>query len=102
MVLRREKSPHCKRCGFDLEGGEEECPRCQFNPRLTGLRVSMGFLLLFVVTMTAIMVLLQVVPAVTTYLLVFAIGCFGLAVLTFFVSFLATPYRLGSVFDRLL
>lgn len=93
--------PHCKRCGCELDGDEEACPRCQFNPRLKGLRVSMGFFMLFVLSITAMALLLPVWTAPGPYLLDLALISFVLSVVIFFISFLATPYRFGSVFSRL-
>lgn len=92
--------PHCKRCGFELDGDEEACPRCQFNPRLKGLRVSLGFLMLVVLSMTALMLLAPFWTGPAPYLFNIAALAFVLSFLTFLVSFLATPYRLGSIFTR--
>lgn len=61
----------------------------------------MGFMLVFVALMTAIILLLNVWPAVTPYLLGLAILSFLLTVVVFFISFLANPYRLGSIFKRI-
>ncbi|SDQ55959.1 hypothetical protein [Natronobacterium texcoconense] len=92
--------PYCKRCGYELEGGEEGCPHCGFNPRQMGLRVSMVLLLIVVGSMTVVMITTPVWPAFGPYLVGITAISFGLAVVTFVVSFLATPSRLGSLFAR--
>lgn len=92
--------PYCKRCGFGLEGDEEGCPDCGFNPRQMGLRVSMGFLMVVAVSMTGVMLTAPFWTGLAPLLLGLAAVSFGLSVVTFVVSFLATPYRLGSFFAR--
>lgn len=89
--------PHCKRCGYELDGSEDTCPRCQFSPREKGLRVSLGFLLIVVITMTVLMFL----PQHASVLIQFAGLSFLLSLAALVVSFLATPYRLGWLFLRL-
>ena len=100
MLGRSDREPYCKRCGADLDGGEETCPECGYNPRQKGIKLAMGFFLLFVISMSLIIVLLKIAPGVTPYILIFAMGFFALAMVTYFVSLLATPYRLGGLFDR--
>ena len=92
--------PHCNRCGCELEGAEEGCPRCGFNPRQMGLRVSMGFLLIVVCSMTAIVLSIPIWTGLAPLLTGLAAVSFGLAVVTFLVSFFATPSRLGFLFAR--
>lgn len=92
-------SPRCERCGYELEGDEAGCPGCGFNPRQIGLRVSMGFLLIVVCSMTALSI--PPLTGLAPVLLALAAVSFGLAVATFAVSFLATPSRLGFLFVRL-
>ncbi|AFZ74047.1 hypothetical protein [Natronobacterium gregoryi] len=94
------ETPQCKRCGYELEGDEVGCPGCGFNPRQMGLRVSMAFLLLVVGSMTGVMFTTLAWPTSGPVLLGITAVSFGLAVVTFVVSFLATPSRLGSVFVR--
>lgn len=96
MGLFDDETPYCKRCEYELTDGRDTCPRCQFSPRNRGLRVALGFLLVVVVAMSVLMV----APGVATVLVPVAGVAFLLAVLTFAVSFLATPYRLGSLFLR--
>lgn len=86
--------PHCKRCGYELEDGQDTCPRCQFSPKAKGLRVSLVFLLAVVVMMTGVMVL----PAFGLLFVRLAAIAFLLSVLVLTISFVATPYRLGSLF----
>ncbi|AXR80506.1 hypothetical protein [Natrarchaeobaculum sulfurireducens] len=92
------RTRHCKRCKCELEGGEEGCPQCGFNPRQTGLRVSMGLLLVVVVSMTVLTFPAAFWTGLEPFLLGLAVISFGLAVLLFLFSFLATPYRLSTVF----
>lgn len=87
-------APHCKRCEYELQGGEETCPQCQYNPRLKGLRIAMGFLMLMVILMTITMV----VPQGGVWLVRAAAVLFVLSLVTFFLSFLVTPSRFGSLF----
>lgn len=100
MVGKGTRAPYCKRCGYEIESGKERCPECGYNPRQKGLKLAMGFFLLFVITMTLIILLLQFAPGVTSSLLLLAMLFFALAMLTYFISLLATPYRLGGLFDR--
>lgn len=90
--------PHCKQCGYELEGGEEECPRCGFNPKMKGLRVSLGFLLVVVVSVTLSMFAPTVFPASGPVLVAAAAIAFPISVVTLFVSFIVTPYRFGRPF----
>jgi len=89
--------PHCKQCGYEIDGGETICPRCQYSPRQRGLRVALGLLLVLVVSMS----ILMVVPSFAGLLLGLAALSFVLAFLVVVVSFVATPHRLGSLFLRL-
>jgi predicted nucleic acid-binding Zn ribbon protein len=91
------KNPHCKQCGYELDGGESVCPRCQYSPRQRGLRVALGLLGGVVVCMSLVMVL----PGIGPLLVRLAALGFALSFVMFFVSFLATPHRLGSLFLRL-
>ena len=100
MLGINDRDPYCKHCGSDLDGGQEQCPECGYNPRQKGLKLAMGFFLLFVISMSLIIVLLQFAPGVTSYLLLLAMLFFALAMSTYFISLLATPYRLGGLFDR--
>ncbi len=86
--------PHCRRCGYEYEGKQDACPRCQFSPRAKGLRVALAFLMGVVVLMTAVMFL----PAYGHLLVQLAGLAFLLAILALVVSFVASPYRLGSLF----
>ncbi|AGB37240.1 hypothetical protein [Natronococcus occultus] len=92
-------SPRCERCGYELEGSEEGCPGCGFNPRQTGIRVSLGFLLVVVCSMTVLSI--PVLAGLAPILLAVAAVSFGLAVATFVLSVLATPARIGAVLARL-
>lgn len=95
-----DDAPHCNRCGGELDGGEEGCPRCGFNPRQQGLRVSMALLLIVVVSMTVVMLTMPFSTTLAPYLVGLAAVSFVLAVVTLLVSFLATPSRLGFLFAR--
>lgn len=96
MIPTSGDHTYCKRCGFDLEPGKETCPECHYNPKEKGLRVSMGFLMVVVVAMTITMM----VPRFGPVLVVIAGLSFLLSFVTFFVSFVATPHRLGRLFLR--
>ena len=95
-----DATPHCNRCGGELEGNEEGCPACGFNPRQQGLRVSLALLLLVVVSMTVVTVTVPFSTAVAPYLVGLAAVSFALAVVTLLVSFLATPSRFSFLFAR--
>ena len=86
--------PHCKRCGYEVKSGRDTCPRCQFSPKLKGLRVALSMLMAVVVLMTAVIVL----PVFGVLLVQLAGVAFVLALVTFTISFLATPYRFASPF----
>lgn len=90
--------PHCKRCGSRIEGDEDRCPHCGFSPRQMGLRISLTFVLVVVVSMMAVMLPLStgLEPAFVGA----AAVSFVLAALTLVASFLVTPYRFGSLFAR--
>lgn len=93
-------TPRCERCQCELEGDELGCPSCGFNPRQIGLRISMGFLMIVVCSMTAIVLSIPVWTGLAPALVGLAAVSFGLSVATFVISFLATPSRLGFVFTR--
>lgn len=91
------RNPHCKRCGYDLDGGEISCPECSFRPREKGLKISMAFLMGVVIFMTVTMVM----PRFGPILIRFAGLSFLASLVAFAIAFTATPYRFGSVFARL-
>lgn len=97
MGLLNDETPYCKQCEYEMNRQRDTCPRCQYSPKNKGLRVSLGFILVVVVVMSVLMF----VPSVGSYLLPVAALSFFLAIVTLFVSFLATPHRLGSLFLRL-
>lgn len=97
MLPIRGGIPHCKRCGYELEDGKEICPRCQFSPREKGLRVSLALLMVVVILVT----LTMIVPSIGPLLIRLSALSFVLSVVVFVISFLATPYRFGSLFLRL-
>lgn len=98
MGLFDGRVPHCKQCGCELEGGEEVCPRCGFDPRSKGLRVSMGFFMIVIVAMSLLLFVPSVLPTLVPALIATAILSFAFSLLIFLLSFVATPYRLGSLF----
>jgi len=91
------ETPYCKRCDYELANGRDTCPKCQFSPRNRGLRVALGLLMVVVLGVSVMMVL----PSVGRYLVPVVAVSFLLSVLAFVVSFVATPYRFGSLFLRL-
>lgn len=97
MLPRRGRAPRCKQCGYELEGGADTCPRCQFSPKDKGLRVSLALLMVVVVSVTIMMI----IPAIGPLLLRLAALSFVLSLVVFLISFLATPSRFGSLFLRL-
>jgi len=97
VALTGGGDPQCKRCEYELKGGEDTCPRCQFSPREKGLRVAMVFFM----GMVALMTITTVVPQYGLWLVRLAIVLFILAFVTLLFSFLATPSRFGSLFLRL-
>lgn len=97
MGLLDDEAPYCKRCEHELERQRDTCPRCQYSPKNEGLRVALGFLLVVVLSVSVMMIL----PNLGTLLVPVAALAFLLSLVTFAVSFLATPYRLGSLFLRL-
>lgn len=94
MIPFTDGLPHCKRCGYEVESGRDTCPRCQFSPRLKGLRVALALLMGVVGLMTAVVLL----PVLSLLFVQLAGVAFLLALLTFTISFLATPYRFASPF----
>lgn len=90
--------PHCKRCGTEIDGDEDRCSQCGFSPRQMGLRVSLSFLFVVIASMTVVMTPVSI--GVEPYLVLIAGVSFLLAVVMLVVSFVATPYRLGSLFAR--
>ena len=90
--------PHCKRGGVEIDGDEDRCSNCGFSPRQMGLRVSLSFLLVVIVSMTAVMA--PVSLGIEPYLVLVAGVSFLLAVVMLVVSFVSTPYRFGSLFAR--
>jgi len=96
VVPLLDENTECKRCGFEVDGGRDTCPRCQFSPREKGLRVALVFLLGVVVCMT----LAMFVPSLGRWLVVLATLSFVMTIVVFAFSFVATPYRFASVFLR--
>lgn len=89
--------PHCKQCGYEIDGGESTCPRCQYSPRQRGLKLSLWLVMGVVICMSVLMML----PSLASVMIGLAALSFVLSLATVFVSFVATPYRLGSLFLRL-
>lgn len=97
MTLFGDTSYRCKRCQYEIEGGTDTCPQCQFNPKEKGLRVALLLLLLVVLAITAMMI----VPQAGSILIPVAAVSFLLTVVVLVLSFVATPHRLGRLFRRL-
>jgi predicted nucleic acid-binding Zn ribbon protein len=94
MVSLLDKAIDCHRCGHGLERGDVTCSNCGFRPKEKGLRIAMSFLFLVVLSMTATMI----VPS-PLFVLLAAIS-FLLTICMFVLSFVARPYRFGSLFVR--
>lgn len=90
----------CQRCGFELEGGEESCPSCNFAPKSKGLKVS-GYVLLIVPILWIVGILLMPVDSsFTSTLMLVSLVVFFIAALMYIVSMVARPHRLGGLFLR--
>lgn len=89
--------PHCPRCGRELEGGEEQCPHCGFNPRQFGFQLALALLIASVALILLAVVSVYTVPAIGSYLLLGAFLLFPLAGIVVLVSFVVTPARLGTI-----
>ena len=98
MGLLSAEIQHCKRCGGTLEGGEEICPHCSFHPRNEGLRYAGGFLLGVIILFTVVVLTGRIWPRLAAIGMIGVFVFFALAAIVFFISFLATPYRLGALF----
>ena len=92
--------PHCKNCGVEIEGSEEQCPGCGYSPRQLGMKVATVALIGAVTSFALAFITLVLSPTAGSYLLSGAIVLFLLATVIFFLSLIATPYRLGGVFVR--
>jgi predicted nucleic acid-binding Zn ribbon protein len=90
---------YCKRCGHELDGGEEFCPSCRYNPRERGLRVVMGLILVAAVSMMVLTLPPIPIPIPGRLLVLLAGLCFLLALVVLALSYVATPHRLGRLFD---
>lgn len=97
MIPFGDGKPHCKQCGYELDGRVGTCPRCQYRPQEKGFRVALGFLLVVVVMISVMMVL----PSYGPILILIAGLAFLLSFVMLVVSFIATPSRLGGLFLRL-
>lgn len=87
----------CQRCGYELQGGESVCPRCQYSPRQRGLKVSLSFLMALIILMSGAIIF----PTIGPIAVGLAALSFILSFITFIISFLARPYRFGTLFLRL-
>lgn len=92
--------PHCKRCKVELEGDEQACPRCGFEPRETGFRLSGFGMLVLIGSMIGAQISLVTLPGVSIYFLLLAVLGFVFALSMFLLSLLVTPYRFGGLFIR--
>ncbi len=98
MSIFHPTHPACSNCQADLEGNEEVCPYCGFHPRNEGLKWAGVLLLVVVILYTATIFLAQWDPFIAAYVMVGVFICFFLSFIAFVISFLATPYRFGSLF----
>lgn len=94
MSLISGGAPNCKRCGYEVESGRDTCPSCHFNPKSKGLKVALLLLMCVIILMTAVLLL----PFLSLLFVQLAGIAFVLSLLVFAISFVATPYRFGSLF----
>jgi flagellar biosynthesis component FlhA len=87
-------TPHCKRCGYEVERGRETCRACDYNPKSKALRVALSLLVVVVVSMSVVMM----VPIYQLLVIRLAAIAFVLTVVVLLLSFLVTPHRLGRLF----
>lgn len=98
MNLWRSQAPHCKKCGNQIDGGEEICPHCDFYPKDKGLRLAGLIMMAVILFFTVAIVIGNYYPYTAAYAVVAMILGFGAALMIVIISFIATPARLGSLF----
>ena len=91
--------PHCKRCKVELSGTEHVCPKCDFAPRQIGLWLAGVGMLVMVGSMIIAQLSATVNPRVGMYFMGLGVLGFAFALTTFLLAMVATPYRLGRLFD---
>ena len=92
--------PHCKRCGLELDGDEESCPRCQFNPKQMAMKLATVMLIGAIAMIPLAYLSLFVGPRAGPYLVRGSYILFALAAAVFVLGLAVTPYRFGSLFSR--
>ena len=92
--------PHCKRCGLELDGGEESCPRCHFNPKQMAMKLATVMLIGAIALIPLAYLSLFVIPRAGSYLVSGSFLLFGLAAVVFVLGLAVTPYRFGRLFSR--
>lgn len=90
--------PHCKRCKVELDASEKVCPRCDFAPKQTGLRISGFALLAMMICVIGSQLSMVVYPVAGIVLLPIGAIAFVFALAMFLLSMVVTPYRLGGMF----
>lgn len=100
MGLTASGLPHCRRCQVELEGGEQVCPRCNFDPKQIGLRIAGFAFLAVILSMIAAQITVFFYPTGGLVFMLLAGGAFVLSIITFLAAMLATPYRFGNLFKR--
>lgn len=98
MASPTEPAYTCQRCQGPLEGGEEVCPHCDFNPRDVGLRYAGYALVGVVVLFTAVTLLGGIYPIASVYVMLGVLAMFTLTSLLFVFSLFTRPYRLARLF----
>lgn len=90
--------PYCKSCLTAIEGTEESCPHCGFHPRNSGLRYTGGLMIAVAVLFSVVTLTGGTWPHLAGYVFLAMLIAFGLAVISFIIAFMATPYRFGGLF----
>lgn len=93
--------PHCKRCNVELTGDESACPRCNFQPQEVGYRIATGGLIVLVVAIIGAQITVYTgMAGIGMLFVLLAVISFLFAFVTFLLSMVMTPYRLGGIFKR--
>lgn len=99
MGLLTSDHPHCRRCGNELQGTEEQCPYCGYSPRERGFQLG-GLMLLATIGFLTVAVLTgNFYPQLGAYAIVAAFVGFGLTTVVVILSFIAKPHHFATFFQ---